>query len=138
MDISEATEKFEALFGEVLIGLPQHYSQTGEEYTEVGNDGPRIDGGQSAVEDFATGKRVPGRTIHLTGESAIDQWLEQATMVAAPLLFEKPTLYWRIKPEVRESLMPLARIVWPAFGHTNGHRRESAGLLRGLLPGGHR
>jgi cellulose biosynthesis protein BcsQ len=45
---------------------------------------------------------------------------------------------WRIKPEVREALMPLARIVWPAFGHTNGHRRESAGLLRGLLPGGHR
>ena len=45
---------------------------------------------------------------------------------------------WRIKPEVRESLMPLARIVWPAFGNTNGHRRESAGLLRGLLPGGHR
>jgi CO dehydrogenase nickel-insertion accessory protein CooC1 len=45
---------------------------------------------------------------------------------------------WRIKPEVREALMPLARIVWPPFGHTNGHRRESAGLLRGLLPGGHR
>ncbi len=45
---------------------------------------------------------------------------------------------WRIRPEVRESLMPLARIVWPAFGNTNGHRRESAGLLRGLLPGGHR
>ena len=45
---------------------------------------------------------------------------------------------WRIKPEARESLMPLARIVWPPFGHTNGHRRESAGLLRGLLPGGHR
>ena len=45
---------------------------------------------------------------------------------------------WRIKPEVRELLMPLARIVWPAFGYTNGHRRESAGLLRGLLPGGHR
>ncbi len=45
---------------------------------------------------------------------------------------------WRIKPEVREALMPLARIVWPAFGHTNGHRRESAGLLRGLLPGGRR
>jgi MinD-like ATPase involved in chromosome partitioning or flagellar assembly len=45
---------------------------------------------------------------------------------------------WRIKPEVREALMPLARIVWPAFGHTNGYRRESAGLLRGLLPGGHR
>ena len=45
---------------------------------------------------------------------------------------------WRIRPEVREALMPLARIVWPAFGHTNGHRRESAGLLRGLLPGGHR
>lgn len=45
---------------------------------------------------------------------------------------------WRLKPDVREALMPLARTVWPAFAPTNGHRRESTRLLRGLLPGGRR
>ena len=80
----------------------------------------------------------------------VDQWIQIARDAGLDLLAaipREPTFdlagesgvpAWRIKPEVRESLMPLARIVWPAFGHTNGHRRESAGLLRGLLPGGHR
>jgi CO dehydrogenase nickel-insertion accessory protein CooC1 len=44
---------------------------------------------------------------------------------------------WRLKPELREALVPLARIVWPFFVETNGHR-ESSGLLRGLLSGGRR
>ena len=45
---------------------------------------------------------------------------------------------WRQKPELREALVPLARIVWPFLPETNGHRRESVGLLRGLLAGGRR
>jgi cellulose biosynthesis protein BcsQ len=45
---------------------------------------------------------------------------------------------WRLKPELREALVPLARIVWPFFVETNGHRREPSGLLRGLLSGGRR
>jgi MinD-like ATPase involved in chromosome partitioning or flagellar assembly len=45
---------------------------------------------------------------------------------------------WRLRPELRESLVSLARIVWPFFVETNGHGRESPGLLRGLLSGGRR
>ena len=45
---------------------------------------------------------------------------------------------WRQKPELRAALLPLARIVWPFLPETNGHHRESVGLLRGLLAGGRR
>ena len=45
---------------------------------------------------------------------------------------------WRQKPELRAALLPLARIVWPFLPETNGHHRESVGLLQGLLAGGRR
>ena len=45
---------------------------------------------------------------------------------------------WRQKPELRAALLPLARIVWPFLPETNGHHRESVGLLKGLLAGGRR
>ena len=45
---------------------------------------------------------------------------------------------WRQKPELRAALLPLARIVWPFLPETNGHHRESVGLIRGLLAGGRR
>jgi CO dehydrogenase nickel-insertion accessory protein CooC1 len=45
---------------------------------------------------------------------------------------------WRQKPELRAALVPLARIVWPFLPETNGHHRESVGLLKGLLAGGRR
>ena len=45
---------------------------------------------------------------------------------------------WRQKPELRAALMPLSRIVWPFLPETNGHHRESVGLLKGLLAGGRR
>jgi MinD-like ATPase involved in chromosome partitioning or flagellar assembly len=45
---------------------------------------------------------------------------------------------WRIKPELRQALGPLVGLVWPTSVSGNGHHRASSGLLRGLLPGGHR
>ena len=98
--LAEATAKFEALFTEVLMGKPSRISQTGEEYTEVTNDGPSIEGEGWSVYDFLTDKRVRGATIHATATGAIEQWLESATKIASPLLESRPALYWRIKPEI--------------------------------------
>lgn len=99
MKLSEAAEKFESLFAEVVTGLPQRFSQTGEEYTEFMNDGPIAEGQGSSVYDFLTDKRVPGLTIHPFEESAVIQWWDEASKMALPLLPKTKTLYWRMRPE---------------------------------------
>ncbi len=54
-----------------------------------------------------------------------DPTFEKAAEVGEPA--------WRLKPELREALVPLARIVWPFFVETNGHRHVPTGVLRNLL-----
>jgi hypothetical protein len=98
--LNDAVKEFEGLFNEVMIGLPQYLSQTGEPYIEVTNDGPFHEGQGWLVDDFITGKRVSGCTIHFSAWSAINQWLISAKAIASRLALSKPALYWRIKPEV--------------------------------------
>jgi len=101
LQLAEATKEFEGLFDEVVEGLPQRTSQTGETYTEIMNCGPRHDGGEVfTVVDWATDKRVPGLTVHNYSENAIAEWLGEAKKFSAPLLDQKPTLYWRTRPEI--------------------------------------
>jgi len=102
-----ATKTFQDMFGEVLMGLPQRFSQTGEEYTEFTNDGPRVEGHITTVYDFLTDKRIPGLTIHLTEASAVTQWLDSAMRFASKLSPEKNTLYWRVKPESQMCLVDI-------------------------------
>ena len=97
--LASATKKFEDLFGEVLMGLPQYLSQTGEAYIEFTNDGPRGEGEISTVYDFMTDKRVSGATIHFTEASSVAQWLDNVTGFVEALSPKEKTLYWRIKPE---------------------------------------
>jgi MinD-like ATPase involved in chromosome partitioning or flagellar assembly len=59
-----------------------------------------------------------------------DPTFEKAAEVGEPA--------WRLKPELREALVPLARIVWPFFVERNGHHRVPGGVLKGILSGGRR
>jgi hypothetical protein len=101
LELAEAVKKFEGLFVEVVEGLPQRISQTGEAYTEITHCGARIDdGAMMTVVDWATGKRVPGFNLHIYPENAVSEWLEEAKKFAVPFLAGKPTLYWRTRPEI--------------------------------------
>jgi CO dehydrogenase nickel-insertion accessory protein CooC1 len=77
-----------------------------------------------------------------TGQVARDAGLDLLATIPRDSTFDRAAESgepaWHLKPELREALVPLARIVWPFFVETNGHRRESIGLLRGLLSGGRR
>jgi hypothetical protein len=99
MTLNDTVKIFESLFSEVVAGLSQRYSQTGEEYTEIFNWGPRREGESAQLQDFATGKIVLGLTIHATESDALSQWLKEATAFAAPLLTIGAKLYWRTMPE---------------------------------------
>jgi hypothetical protein len=100
LQLAEATKEFEGLFAEVVDGLPQSTSQTGETYTEIYNWGPRHEGAMPSVLDFATGKHVAGLAIHAHAECAIAEWLSEACKFSQPLMEAKPTLYWRTRPEI--------------------------------------
>jgi hypothetical protein len=97
--MTEATQQFERLFKEVKQGKSGPISQTDEPYIEVGDNG--------RVYDFITDKTVPGGNVHLTAQSAIDDWYSRARFTALPRSeegisspVEKLTLYWRIRPEI--------------------------------------
>lgn len=98
--LADAANQFEALFPSVKMGNPSRFSQTGEEYIEVGNDGPRQEGEDISVYNFILGRRVAECTICPNYRAAISDWFHQVEAIVNPLLEGSPTLYWRTKPEI--------------------------------------
>jgi MinD-like ATPase involved in chromosome partitioning or flagellar assembly len=83
-----------------------------------------------ADDDREAGQVARDAGLDLLAAIPRDPTFERAAEVGEPA--------WRLKPELREALVPLARIVWPFFVERNGHRHVSGGVLRNLLSGAHR